>query len=161
MLRAVRRSWFSYRTEVLDEAGTTVAVIDLSNWRKNAKIEVSGERYLARHEAWSREFVLEREDGQAAVAVAEKPSAWRERFTLTHGGRRYELARESAWKGAFVLLREGAGVVGSVRQRGWFSSEVYVDLPEELPVEVQMLVLWLTLILRRRQEAAASSSAGG
>ena len=159
MLRAVRTSWFSYRTEVLDDAEATVAVIDLSNWRENAKIEVSGERYLARHETWSREFVLEREGGQA-VAVAEKPSAWRERFTLTHGGRRYELARESALKGAFVLLREGAGVVGSVRQKGWFSSEVYVDLPEELPLEVQLLVLWLAMILRRRQEAASSGSAG-
>jgi hypothetical protein len=160
MLRAVRRGWFSYRTEVLDDAGTTVAVIDLSNWRENARIEVSGRRYLARHETWSREFVLQREDGQV-VAVAERPSAWRERFTLTHEGRRYELARESAWKGTFVLLREGAGVVGAVRQRGWFSSEVYVDLPEELPVEVRMLVLWLTIVLRRRQAAAASGSASG
>ncbi len=52
MLRAVRRGWFSYRTEVLDDAGTTVAVIDLSSWRENAKMEVSGERYLARHETW-------------------------------------------------------------------------------------------------------------
>lgn len=157
MLRAVRKSWFSYRTEVLDGAGATVAVIDLSNWRENATIEVAGRRYLARHRTWAKEFVLEDESGRA-VATAEKPSAWRERFLFVLGERRYELARGSAWGGTFVVSRAGAGVVGSVRQKGWFSSEVYVELPEELPVEVQMLILWLTMVLRRRQEAASGSA---
>ena len=159
MLRAVRKNWFSNDTEIFDEGGGLVATIDLSNWRENAKLEVVGKRYLARHETWNREFLLEGEDGQV-VAVAEKPSAWMGRFSLEYEGWRYELANESAWGSAFVLSREGVGIVGSIRQTRLFGSEMAVDLPEELPIEVQMLVYWLTMILRRRQAAASGGATG-
>lgn len=158
MLQTVRKGWFSNETEVFDDAGSLLATIDLSSWRENAKLEVAGKRYLARHETWDREFALEGEGGQV-VAVAEKPSAWKERFSLEYEGRRYELAKESAWGSAFVLSREDAGIVGSIRQKSLFGSEMVVDLPEELPIEVQMLVFWLTMILRRRQAAATGGAA--
>ena len=88
MLRAVRKSWFSHNFEVFDRTGTRVATANLANWRENAKLEVGGRRYLARHETWTREFVLEGEDG-LTVVVAEKPSGWRDDFSLEYGGARY------------------------------------------------------------------------
>ncbi len=157
MLRAVRKSWFSYDFDVFDRTGTRVATADLANWRENAKIEVEGRRYLARHETWAKEFVLEGEDGQT-VAVAEKPSGWKESFLLEHGASRYELRKESPWKSSFVLSREGMGIVGSIRQRSFFGRETPVDLPEELPIEVRVFVLWLVTIMRRRDDSAAASA---
>ena len=158
MLRAVPKSWFSYSFDVRDRTGTRVATADLSNWRENAKLEVGGRRYLARHETWAREFVLEGEDG-LTVAVAEKPSAWREIFSLEYGGARYELRKESPWKSAFVLSRDGVGVVGSIRQKSFFGRETSVELPEELPVEVRVFVLWLATLMRKRADSAAASTA--
>jgi hypothetical protein len=157
MLRAVRRGWFSYDLDVFDRAGTPVAKVDLAHWRENAKIEVEGRRYLARHEMWAREFVLEAEDGRT-VALADKPSAWERRFLLDYGGGRYQLAKESPWRSAFLLTREGAGVVGSVRRRSPFGRETVVDLPGELPLEVRVFVLWLTVLMQKRDDAAAGSA---
>ena len=55
--------------------------------------------------------------------MAEKPSAWRDRFVFEHSGNRYELKKESAWRSAFVLSRDGVGLVGSVKRRGFFNRE--------------------------------------
>jgi hypothetical protein len=158
VLRAVEKSWFSYNFDVFDRTGTRVATADLANWRENAKLEVGGRRYLARHERWAREFVLEGEDG-LTVAVAEKPSGWRDNFSIEHGGTRYELRKESPWRSTFVLSREGVGVVGSIRQKSFFGRETSVDLPEELPVEVRVFILWLATLVRKRADSAASSAA--
>jgi hypothetical protein len=157
MLRAVQKGWFSYDLEVFDRAGTPVARVDLAHWHENAKIEVGGSRYLARHEAWAREFVLEAEDGRT-VAVAEKPNAWEQRFSLEYGGGRYRLAKESVWRSVFLLTREGVGVVGSVRRKSLFGRETVVDLPGELPLEVRVFILWLTVLMQKRDAAAASST---
>lgn len=157
MLRAIQRSWFSYNFDVIDRTGTRVATADMSNWRENARLEVEGRRYLARHQTWAREFVLEGEDG-SIVAVAEKPSSWRETFSLEHGGVRYELRKESPWKSSFILSREGVGVLGSVRRKSLFGRETIVELPEELPVEVRVFVLWLATLMRKRSDSAAAGA---
>jgi hypothetical protein len=91
--------------------------------------------------------------------VAEKPSGWRDNFSIEHGGTRYELRKESPWRSTFVLSREGVGVVGSIRQKSFFGRETSVDLPEELPVEVRVFILWLATLVRKRADSAASSAA--
>jgi hypothetical protein len=164
MLRAVPDGWFSYDFTVFDRSGTPVARAELSNWRESAKLEVEGTRYKAhRKKGWvSRELVLEKEDG-LVVAAAKKPSAWKDHFVFEHGGNRYELKKESVWRSAFVLLRDGASLVGSVRRKGFFKGEWTVDVPEELPLEVRVFVVWLVVLLWKREDssaAAAASTAG-
>ena len=163
MLRAVPDGWFSYDFTVFDRTGTPLARADLSNWRETAKLEVGGTPYEAhRKKEWaSKEFVLEKEDG-LVVAVAEKPSAWKDRFVFEHGDNRYELEKESVWGSAFVIRREGAGPVGFVRSKGIFKREWAVELPEELPPEVRVFVVWLVVLLwKRAASAAASGGAAG
>jgi hypothetical protein len=53
------------------------------------------------------------------------------------------------------------GVVGSIRQESFFGRKTTVDLPEELPVEVRIFVLWLATIMRKRNDSATASTAGG
>jgi hypothetical protein len=159
MLRAVPDGWFSYDFTVFDRSGTPVARADLANWRETATLEVGGTRYQAHRQGWrSKEFVLEKEDG-GVVAVAEKPSAWKDRFVFEHGGNRYELKKESAWRSAFVLSRDGIGLVGSVRRKGFFNREWTVDVPEELPLEVSVFVVWLVVILWKREDSSAAATA--
>ena len=94
VFRMVPESCFSHDFDVFGPAGTRVATAELSDWREIAEIEVRGTRYTARHQTLAKVFTLEREDG-LRLAVAEKPSAWRETFSLEHGGERYELEKES------------------------------------------------------------------
>ncbi len=161
MLRAVPNGWFSYDFTVFDRSGTPVARADLANWRETAKLEVGATRYEAHRKGWrSKEFVLEKEDGRV-VAVAEKPSAWKDRFVFEHGGNRYELKKESVGRSSFILWRDGVGLVGSVRRKGFFKREWAAEVPEELPLEVRVFVMWLAVILWKRAVSAAASTAEG
>ena len=158
LLRAVPKGWFSRGFEVLDpRSGATVGRAELSSWRENAELEVAGARYRTTHAIGEKEFVLARDDG-TRVLQAEKPSAWRERLSFEHDGARYELRKESAWRRAFALSREGVGEVGTLRPGGAFERGWTADLPEELPLEVRVFVMWLARVMWNRQDAAASGA---
>lgn len=160
MLKAVPKGWFSYDFDVYEEVnpGAPIARADLSNWRENAKLEVGGTRYEATHRSGRKEFVLTREDG-STVLVAEKPSAWKERFSFEYDHVGYELRKESVWRKTFVLSRDGGGAVGSLQHGGMFKREWTAQLPEELPIEVRVFVMWLTFLMWNREDASAASSA--
>lgn len=156
LLRATPRNWFSYDFAVSDATGTTVGDADLSNWREKAELDIGGRRYEAHHGSWDKEFILTDEDGRTVV-VAEKPSAWKERFSFEHEGYHYELGKESVWKSDLVLSREGVGRVGYVRRKGMFKREWEAEAPDELPVEIRVFVVWLAVLLARRSDSAAAS----
>lgn len=162
MLRAVPDGKFSNNFIIFDRGGTPVARADLSNWRETAKLEIRGTRYEAHSKGRAgKEFVLEKEYGPI-VAVAEKPSIWRNRFVFEHAGNRYELKKESVWGSAFVLWRDGVGMIGSVRSNGLFKREWIAELPEELPLEVRVFIVWLMVILwKRAMVAGMAGGAGG
>lgn len=157
MLRATPNGWFSYDFTLSDRTGAPVARVDLSNWRETAKIEAGGARFEASHKSMAGEFFL-RDEGGRQVAVAEKPSAWKDRFSFEHGANRYELKKESVWRRTFVLTREGVGKVGQVRPTGWFGRNLVVELPGELPPEIGAFVVWLAVVLRKREDSAAAST---
>jgi hypothetical protein len=157
VLRAVPDVGSNYT--VFDRGGTPLARV--APKLPGAKLEVGGTRYEVRRKGWAgKEFILETEDGRV-VAMIEKPSVWRNRFVLEHGGNQYELKwqQQSFWGGAFVLFREGVGPVGSVRSED-FTREWIGELPEELPLEVRVFIVSLRIILWKRA-ASASAAAGG
>ena len=158
VLRAVPEKWFSYDFEVLDRTGASVGRADLSNWRENAALEVGGRLYQATHKSGRKEFVLSHKGGPT-VLVAEKPSAWRDRFSFEHDGSRYELRKESAWRRNLVLWRDGTGPVGSLRPKGAFKRAWLAELPDDLPPEVGIFLMWLAVLLARRASSAAAGSA--
>lgn len=160
MLRVVPDGWFSYDFTVFDRSGTPIAQADLANWRETAKLKVRGTHYEAHHKGWrSKEFVLVKEDGRV-VTLAGKPSAWKDRLIFEHSGSRYELRKESAWRSAFILSRDGVGLVGSIWRKGFFKREWTADLPEELPLEVRVFVVWLAVVLWKRADSATVSTVG-
>jgi hypothetical protein len=162
MLRAVPDGWFSYNFTVFDRSGTPVARADLSKWLwlETAKLEISATSYEAYSKRLAhKEFLLEKEDGRV-VAVAEKPSFWRNRRVIEHAGNRYELKKESAWRNTFVLWRDGVGPIGSVRSNGVFKREWTVELREELPMEVGVFVMWLMVIMWKLTLSSAAELSG-
>jgi hypothetical protein len=107
----------------------------------------------------NKEFVLEKDD-RRIVTVLQKPSGWRGRFVFEHGSNRYELKKESTWGNTFVLSRDGIGLLGSVTREGFFKREWIVDLPEEVPLEVRVSIVWLVIILWKQAESAAAAAGG-
>jgi hypothetical protein len=93
--------------------------------------------------------------------VVEKPSVWRSRLIFEYVNNHYELKKASVWGSAFVLLREGVGPVGSIRSKGLFKREWTVEMPEELPLEVRVFIMWLMIILYKRAMAAAGAGGAG
>jgi hypothetical protein len=160
VLRAVPKGWFSYNFDVYDRTGERVGRAELSRWHENAILEVGGARYEATHKRGRKEFVLSREDG-TTVVVAEKPSAWKERFSFVFDGVGYELRKESAWRRAFVLSREGVGAVGSIRPGSTLKREWTAELPGDLPIEVRVFVMWLAALLWKRKDAAGGAATAG
>jgi hypothetical protein len=164
MLKATPNGWFSNDFTVYDRTCSPVAEMDLANWRESVEIQVGQKRYLAHRQGWrSKEFVLEDSGvGGEVVAVAEKPSGWKNAVLFEHGATRYELKKASTWRSSFVVSREGVGVVGSVERSGMLKKREYLlDVPEELPLEVRVFVSWLALILWQREDSAAASSGSG
>jgi hypothetical protein len=153
-------SWFSWDFRVLQN-GSLLANIDVSSWREKGVLAVGGSNYKVYREGlMSGRFILE--GNGTEMAFAEKPSALRRSFTVQHDGRTYVLQAESAFKRTFVLLEQGEQI-GSIVPAGMFTRKATVNLPDVLPLPVQVFLIWLTVILWKRDSdgaVAASASTG-
>jgi hypothetical protein len=152
----VPQGWFSWNFAVLQQ-GSPIAEIDMSSWGEKGELAIAGTTYKTyRERLMSGLFVLELNGAQ--VATAEKPSAFLRSFNVVHEGRNYVLKAASSFGRRFVLLEgEGEREIGSVRPAGLFTRKAIVDLSDELPLPVQVFVLWLTLILWKRQSEQSAS----
>ncbi len=160
MLRAIPKGWFSWDFTVVDEESGPVAEIDVSTWREKGLLTVDGVGYeVFREGLMSGAFLLKQ--GDSLLARAEKPSAFRRTFLIDYSDRHYTLQARSFWRRELVLL-DGSLEVGSLAPEGAFSRRMRVDLPEELPLPVEVFLVWLAVILwKRASEAAATTAAAG
>ena len=127
-----------------------------SSWKEAAKIEIEGKAYrFEREGAVSGSFLLL--DVQNVVAHAEKPSAFKDRFEITHFSSHYELKKTSIWKSRFELKSNGQ-MVGSISPKGFFRRTIEIDLPEEMPLIFRTFIFWLALIILKRQQTAVIAS---
>jgi hypothetical protein len=148
MLRAIPKGWLSWDF-VVKQGSQTLAEIDVSWWREQGELAVRGRTYkVFREGLMSGAFVLE--SAGSVLARAEKPSAFRRSFAIEHAGRQYTLRSKSAFGRAFELL-DGPRAIGSISPEWIFSRRASADLPEDLPLEVRVFIIWLTIILWKRE----------
>ncbi|MEP0547404.1 MAG: hypothetical protein ABJF88_10770 [Rhodothermales bacterium] len=153
MLHAVPTSWLSSKFRI-EDGGRDVGQLDLAAIRERATFTVKDVEFaLYREGLVSGDFVLDFHG--SAIAVAQKPSAFRQRFTLSFDERHYTLEAASVMGRTFVL-REGDVEAGRVSPVDWFSRKAEIDLPESVPLPIQVFCFWLVLILWKRAAAAAS-----
>lgn len=156
MLKAVPVGFFSWDFRI-QEGEREVAAIDLSFWREKGTLAVEGLPYRVFREGLARgAFILEGPEGRI-LARAEKPNALRRGFVVEYGGRRLGLEAWTPFGRAFVL-RDDAGVIGTVKPDAFLTRRTTADLPEDLPLAVRIFMLWLVFILWRRD---SSTDAGG
>jgi hypothetical protein len=155
MLIATPKRWFSWDFEVHEGGGQPVGDVRVSAWRERGAVTVDGIEYPVTREGVVGAFTLAGAGGVLARAV--KPSALHRMFTLEHDGKEYVLKAVSAWGRDFALL-DGEVQIGVVRPARALGRQARADLPEDMPLEVRLFVLWLTLMLWKRQQQAANSS---
>jgi hypothetical protein len=155
MLIATPKRWFSWDFEVHEGGGQPVGDVRVSAWRERGAVTVGGTEYPVTREGVVGAFTLAGAGG--VLARAMKPSAFHRAFTLEYDGKEYVLKATSAWGRGFALL-DGEVQIGAVRPARALGRQARVDLPEDMPLEVRLFVLWLTLMLWKRQQQAANSS---
>jgi hypothetical protein len=157
VLQLVPESWLTWNFDVL-ENDHQVAQIKTSTLPESGALSINGSSYRAyREDMFSGDFFLEG-TGQA-IARAQKTSAFINTFNIYYSGKSYTLKKESFIGRSFVLL-EGDREVGSIRPEGFLSRKASAELPQDLPIPIQVFVMWLTILLWRREANAGAAGAG-
>jgi hypothetical protein len=147
----IPRSWLSWNFSVM-RGDSVVAEIELPRWRKKGVLKVGGLHYAAYREGLiGGAFVLAL-DTTTQLARAERTSWLSRSFTIKHGEKIYRLKAD--WFGPSFILLDNGREVGSLVPRGVFTRRTGVRLPDELPLPVQMFVIWLT-VYQRETDAGA------
>jgi hypothetical protein len=132
--------------------------LNASQWREVAKFSLKGNEFsLYREGDWTDKWKLRGDfvlaHGGNVVARASKTSVFRSTFDVAFNGKQYALKRPSLWKHDFEL-RQNDQVIGTVRRANRWSRRTYVNLPNELPLAVQIYLFWLVMIMWNREDGA-------
>ncbi|WP_327003620.1 hypothetical protein OHA72_52595 [Dactylosporangium sp. NBC_01737] len=152
MLIAKRTSVWRTRYQVSQD-GHLVAAWDGSLWRSGGDLNVAGQGFQVRGNAWGSRFsMLDKAGG--VVAAADRVG--RKRWTVAAGGVTYHFQRASIWSQAQELYADGRKV-GSVRKTSVWGSDIAVDLPG-VPLPVQVFVLGVLVTMWQAQASAAGAA---
>jgi hypothetical protein len=139
--------------------GVVVAVLRASNW-KEAAFAVVGDRewVFAKRKGeltarWAADF-----DGTMRFR-ARQTSSWRSAWAVDLAGTGLRVESASMWRGTHRFVLDGqevavSGSTGGLGQRPTLT----VRAEAGLPIEAQVFLVWMELLLRRR--AASGATAG-
>ena len=157
MLQIRPMRWFSWDFAV-ERNGREVAELDISWWRERGALTIAGQTYaIAREGLIAGDFRMTAPD-HSVVATASKPSVLRRRFDIVYRGHTVVLEARSAWRRTMDVLLDGRAV-GAITPAGAWTRRASAELPDALPLPVQVFVVWLAVLLwKREQDAAAAAS---
>jgi len=155
VLKGRPKGFFSWDFAV-SEGDDEIAEVSFAWFRERGELKVKGEPCAIYRESLMGDFCLEW-NGEV-VARATKTSMWTRRFVVRFEGRELVLEAASIFTRAFVLrdAGEGGDELGRISPAGIFSRKAVIDLPDDVPLPVQVFMFWLVVIMWRR--AAKSNS---
>jgi hypothetical protein len=154
-LEIVPTNWFSWNFTVSQQS-RPIAGFDISWWRERGSLTVEGKTYpVSREGMMSGDFVLESDRG--ILARATKLSALRRSFTVVSGAKTYTLRAKQAFRRSFVLL-DGDREIGRIAPESAWGRRASANLPADVPLPVQVFLVWLTVLLWKRDSDAAAAS---
>ena len=133
-------------------AGAVVATLRASNWKEAATAVIGG-----------REWVFSKHKGQLTARWAAEPegavrlrarqtSLWKSTWEAELEGTVVEVQPASWWKGTHRYLR-GGRLLGKSGNTGGWSPRPTVALDPDIPIDAQVFLLWLELVISRRNMA--------
>ena len=154
MLVAKPKSIFTWGFDVF-YGNAEIASIDTSWIREKGSFHFEGNNYqLVKAGAFSKEFSL-LENGET-IATATKTTLIRS-FEVNFGKETYILRAAHPITRKFVVeLMETT--VGTISPEHPFTRRCQIELPESIPIPVQMFMFWLVLLMWRRASNAGAAS---
>jgi hypothetical protein len=140
--------------------GVVVARLKASNWKEQATAHV-GERewVFAKHKReLTARWAADPED--SARLRARQTSWWKGTWTVELEGRALEVRSTSWWKGTHRYLLGGRAVAESGSTGGW-SPRPTLTADDALPLDHQVFLLWLELVISRRNTNTAVAVGAG
>jgi hypothetical protein len=148
MLKVIPKAW-SYAFSVTDGTDSVAQAVDLSWWSDKGELRLPGATYRMQREQSS--YVLESAAG--VIARAHRPRKLFREFIVEHADRRYTLCAKSPFRRQFLLL-DGGKQVGSISPEGLFTRKAAVELPQSLPLYLQLFIVWLAMTLWKHEACA-------
>lgn len=139
--------------------GAVVATLQASNWKEQATA-VIGERewlFTRRKGELTGRWAVDPED--AARLRARQTSFWKGTWAAELDGTAVEVETLSYWKGTHRYLAGGQEVARSDSTGGW-SPRPTLEAAPHVPLEHQVFLLWLELVITRRNNAAITAATG-
>jgi hypothetical protein len=151
MLTAVPYGFWAPEYVLGDEAGKALARVKLHWGGESGTITLDGTALTINRDgmtgpwhAWASGNV---------VATVIKPSAFSRSFQITVGSAEYRLVPR-AWSSSFDLFA-GDQRMGGLERRSFLSRKMAVFLPDDLPLMVRAIAVWIVLLMWRRADAAS------
>jgi hypothetical protein len=139
--------------------GAVVGTLQASNWKEEATANV-GERvwrYSKSKGEIRARWAVDPED--AARLRARQASVWKGTWVADLEGTRVDVAVLSYWKATHRFLSGGQQVAHSGSTGGWSPRPTLTAVPG-MPLEHQVFLLWLELVISRRNTAAITAATG-
>lgn len=156
-LKLVPQNPFTWSFDVTRNNASVAQVLHTFSFREKATLNIPGATCQAYREHFmGGDYILE-EHGQS-IARARKQSPFVSAFQLEYPGHSYALKRESLFCRTFVLMDDDRQI-GLIKPEGVFTRKADVSLPDEMPLPVQIFVLWLVLVLWKRDSEAGHAVA--
>ncbi|MGY1813620.1 hypothetical protein [Blastococcus sp. SYSU D00820] len=139
--------------------GAVVGQLRAANW-KEAATAVVGDRewvFASRKRTLTARWAAEPED--AVRFRAAQTSWWKGSWTADLAGTPVEVTSASKWKWTHRFTSGGRVVAESGSTGGW-SPRPTLTVDGTLPLEAQVFLLWLELVVSRRNQVAVTAGVG-
>jgi hypothetical protein len=148
---------FSIRRYTLESDGAEIGEIDCGGIRQPATITVEGVNYNPAREGVLRtKFHLDA--GGSRLADVEPGGNTLRRLIVQAGAKTYTL-QVGSWFSRNFVLTENDAEVGRIARMGLLTARCKAELPDDMPLPVQVFLIWLALITWRRQAAVLGVTA--
>jgi hypothetical protein len=137
--------------------GAVVASLHASNWKEAATAVVGDRRWVF---AKSRGELTGRWEADPADAVrlrASQVSFWRSTWAVDLEGTAVQVQNASLWRGTHRYLVDGR-VIAESGTTGTWSPRPTLDAETSVPLDHQVFLLWLELVLSRRNAAVTAGT---
>jgi hypothetical protein len=136
--------------------GEPVGTLRASVWREDATAELGGRSLVFGRSG--RELTGRPADSDAVRFRARMTSLWTGTWALDLDGTAVHMRTTSWWRGT-RRYTAGDRTVAESASAGWLRRPTLTAADDELPLEAQVFLLWVELVILRRAGGAAAGAA--
>lgn len=139
--------------------GAVVATLRASDWKESATAVVGDREWVFSKQKGVLRGRWAAEPEESARLSATQTSAWKGTWSADLEGTAVDVESASFWKGTHRFSSGGRQIAESSTTGGW-SPRPTLAVDAELPLDHQVFLLWLLLVISRRNTATITAATG-